>query len=72
MRSASVTGSRAARTAGSKPRRVPMTSAHTRPCPKSRGVTRKSNATWENVLKLRVESEAPTVDIGERASDGAA
>ncbi len=60
MRSATVTGSRAAQIAGSNPPRVPMTSAHTRPCPKSRGVTRKSKGTWENVLKLSVESEAPS------------
>ena len=47
--------------AGSSPPTVPMTSAHTRPLRQQRrGVTRKSKATWENVLKLSVESEAPS------------
>ena len=48
MHSASVTGSRAARIAGSKPPTAPMTNAHTKPCASSGGVTRKSKATWEN------------------------
>src|SRR5262249_19584555 len=53
-RSAVVTGSRAARTAGKSPPRAPMSRDHPSPRPRSPAVTRNSKATWEKVLKLRV------------------
>ena len=59
-RSAMVTGMRAARMAGKSPPATPMASAHRSPWARRPGVTRKAKATWENVLKLSVESEAPS------------
>src|SRR5262245_44967775 len=59
-RRAEVTGRRAARIAGGRPPRAPITSAHAIPRRIRAGVTRKSKATWENVSKLRVESVAPS------------
>ena len=60
VRNATVTGSRAAWMAGRRPPAAPMLRAHTRPCASRLGVTRKSNATCEKVLKLSVEREAPS------------
>src|SRR5262249_44598395 len=60
VRNATVTGSRAAWMAGRSPPAVPMLSAHKRPCTSRLDVTRKSNATCENVLKLSVDREAPS------------
>jgi hypothetical protein len=53
-------GEAAARMAGSRPPAVPISSAQARPRRSSAGVTRKSKATCENVLKFSVESEAPS------------
>src|SRR5262249_41991198 len=60
VRNATVTGSRAAWMAGRSPPAMPMISAHKRPCTSRLDVTRKSNATCENVLKLSVDREAPS------------
>jgi hypothetical protein len=59
VRRAVVTGRRAARMAGRTPPRAPIPTAQPRPWPSSAGVTLRSKATWEKVLKSRVESEAP-------------
>src|SRR5262249_29599281 len=50
-RRATVTGNRAARIAGGRPPAAPMRSDHTSPWAIRRGVTSRSNATWENVEK---------------------
>ena len=51
---------RAARKAGGSPPSSPMSSANRIPVPSRAGVTRNAKATCENVLKLSVESEAPS------------
>src|SRR5215510_16282888 len=60
VRNATVTGSRAAWMAGRRPPAAPMLSDHQRPCSSRPGVTRKSNATCEKVLKLSVDREVPS------------
>jgi hypothetical protein len=57
-----MTGSRAARIAGNSPPAAPMTSAHAGLCGSRPGVTRRSKATCENVLKFSVDTEAPSQD----------
>ena len=71
-RNASVTGSRAARSAGNKPPTKPMPSAHFKPLHSSSGETLNWNTTWLKFAPSVADAVAVEDQPGDAAADQAA